>query len=193
MVIPLDRLNEYNTEIERINIEQSISNKLVSIDAFVTHLRSGLAANKNISEYESSEESGAIFQAKLDIACDELARIRARWEGLLHNMDAPASAHLELYSDAEKQKLRDTDRVLDLLLRRDVRVSYRDEIKQRLREIFRGREHEGLRDTLRNKHLAIKNNRLFIALAIPAQKDVQQINPHIHEARISHGEHRTAS
>jgi FAD/FMN-containing dehydrogenase/Fe-S oxidoreductase len=168
VVIPLDRLNEYNTEIERINIEQSISNKLESIDAFVAHLRSGLAANTNISEYESSEESGAIFQAKLDIACDELARTRARWEGLLHNMDAPASAHLGLYSDAEKHKLRDTDRVLDLLLRRDVRVSYRDEIKQRLREIFRGREHEGLRDSLRNKHLAIKNNRLFIALHMHA-------------------------
>ena len=120
------------------------------------------------SEYESSEESGAIFQAKIDIACDELARIRARWEGLLHHLDAPASAHLELLSDAEKLKLRDTDRVLDMLLRRDVRVSYRDEIKQRLREIFRGREHEGLRESLRNKHLAIKNNRLFIALHMHA-------------------------
>ena len=37
-----------------------------------------------------------------------------------------------------------------------------------MREIFRGRELEALRNELRNKHLAIKNNRLFIALHMHA-------------------------
>lgn len=168
VVIPLPRLNDYNTGIERINIEQSISNKLESIDAFVEHLRSALAQEKIDAVYEASAESAAIFQAKLDLACEHLAKVRQRWAGLLAHMDAPAASHLDLLTAAEQEKIRPQDCVLDLLLRRDVRVSYRNEIKQRLREIFRGHETETLRTTLRNKHLAIKNNRLFIALHMHA-------------------------
>ena len=168
VVIPLHRLNDYNSGIERINIEQSISNKLESIDAMVNHLRSGLAELKINADYEASAESGAIFQAKLDHACDHLAKVRARWQGLLQHMDAVASEHLDLLSESERQKCRDKDCILDLLLRRDIRISYRDEIKQHLREIFRGHETEALRNTLRKKHLEIKNNRLFIALHMHA-------------------------
>jgi FAD/FMN-containing dehydrogenase/Fe-S oxidoreductase len=168
VVIPLHRLNEYNTGVERINIEQSISNKLESIDAMVNHLRSGLAELKIDAEYEASAESGAIFQAKLDLACEYLEKVRTRWSGLLQHMDAPANQHWDLFNQSEQKKVRDNDCVLDLLLRRDVRISYRDEIKQRLREIFRGHETEALRNTLRSKHLEIKNNRLFIALHMHA-------------------------
>ncbi len=168
VVIPLPRLNDYNSGIERINIEQSISNKLESIDAFIDHLRSGLAQEKVDAIYEASEESTAIFHAKIDLACEHLAHVRTRWRGLLAHMDAPAQSHLDLLTAAEQEKVCEHDCVLDLLLRRDVRVSYRNEIKQRLREIFRGHETEALRTTLRNKHLAIKNNRLFIALHMHA-------------------------
>ncbi len=168
VVIPLHRLNEYNMGIERINIEQSISNKLESIDAMVKHLRSGLAEIRIDAEYEDSAESGAIFQAKLDLACEHMEKVRARWSGLLQNMDAPATEHLDLLTEQEREKIRNNDCIIDLLLRRDVRISYRDEIKQRLREIFRGHETEALRNTLRNKHLAVKNNRLFIALHMHA-------------------------
>ncbi len=167
VVIPLDRLNDYNTGIERINIEQSISNKLVSIDAFAAHLRGDLNIRLE-GEYDTSAESGAILQAKIDLACEQLAAVRTRWSGLLQHMDAPAAKHRDLLKPAELAKLRDHDRVIDLLLRRDVRVSYRDEIKARLREIFRGLEFEALRDTLSSKHIANKNTRLFIALHMHA-------------------------
>ncbi len=168
VVIPLHRLAEYNIGIERINIEQSIANKIESIDAFSAHLAGELKELPQVGDYESSDESSAIFQAKLDLAREHLARVGARWSRLLERIDDAASAHTDILSEAERDSIRPDDRLLDLLLRRDVRVSYRNEIKQRLREIFRGQELEPLRNALRAKHVALKNKRLFVALHMHA-------------------------
>ncbi|MCK4706286.1 MAG: DUF3683 domain-containing protein, partial [Gammaproteobacteria bacterium] len=168
VVIPLDRLNEYNTGIERINIEQSIVNKLESVESFVEYLSGDLSGLKLDEEFDESEEVHAIFQAKLDMAREHLDTVRQRWTKLAESMDDAASDHLSLWAEAEQAAIRDDDTVLDLLLRRDVLVSYRQEIKQRMREIFRGQEMEVLRNNLRERHLAIKNNRLFIALHMHA-------------------------
>ena len=168
VVIPLHRLVEYNTGIERINIEQSITNKIESIDAFSAHLAGELKELRPAGDYESSDESSAIFQAKLDLAHEHMARVRARWSRLLECMDDTASTHSDILSDAEQASIRADDRLLDLMLRRDVRVSYRNEIKQRLREIFRGQELEPLRNALRAQHAMLKNHRLFVALHMHA-------------------------
>jgi FAD/FMN-containing dehydrogenase/Fe-S oxidoreductase len=168
VVIPPQRLVEYNTGIERINIEQSIANKIGSIDAFSAYLAGELKEFRQAGDYEPSDESSAIFQAKLDLAREHLARVRARWSRLLERMDDAASAHTDILSEAEQDSIRSDDRLLDLMLRRDVRVSYRNEIKQHLREIFSGQEMEPLRNALRAKHLALKNNRLFVALHMHA-------------------------
>ncbi len=168
VVIPLERLSDYSLGIERINIEQSIANKLVSVDAFIEHLSGNLDEIKHEEDYDDSDENRAILQAKLDLAREHLLSIRRRWSSLAEHLDQPASDHQDLLLEQEQPRIRNGDRVLDLLLRRDVRVSYRDEIKQRLREIFRGQELEPLRKALRSKHLAIKDNRLFIALHMHA-------------------------
>jgi FAD/FMN-containing dehydrogenase/Fe-S oxidoreductase len=168
VVIPLERLSDYSLGIERINIEQSIANKLVSVDSFIAHLSGDLKELKQDEDYDDSAENRAILQAKLDLATEHLGNIRQRWASLAEHMDDPAIDHQALLYEHEKTLIRDGDRVLDMLLRRDVRISYRNEIKQRLREIFRGQELEPLRNALRNRHLAIKNNRLFIALHMHA-------------------------
>ncbi len=168
VVIPLDKLNEYNTGVERINIEQSIANKLESVQAFIDHLNGDMLELVNVNEYEDSEENRNIFMAKVDLAQQQLKNVQDRWSSLVRNMDEPASRHLALLSTAEQGKIRSDDRLLDLLLRRDVDISYRRDIKQRMREIFRGQELEPLRNALRAKHLKIKNNRLFVALHMHA-------------------------
>jgi FAD/FMN-containing dehydrogenase/Fe-S oxidoreductase len=168
VVIPLHRLVEYNTGIEHINIEQSIASKIESIDAFCAHLAGDLKELRQAGDYETSDESSAILQAKLDLANEHLARVRARWSRLLECMDDVASAHTDILSEAEQDSIRPRDRLLDLMLRRDLRVSYRNEVKQHLREIFRGQELEPLRNALREKHVALKNNRLFVALHMHA-------------------------
>jgi len=168
VVIPLQRLSDYSIGIERINIEQSIANKLESVDTFIEHLSGELKELSQDEDYDESDENRAILQAKLDLAKDHLNQIRHRWATLAQHMDDPAVDFKDLLNEQEQALIRKGDRVLDLLLRRDVRISYRNEIKQRLREIFRGQELEPLRNAMRNKHLAIKNNRLFIALHMHA-------------------------
>jgi FAD/FMN-containing dehydrogenase/Fe-S oxidoreductase len=72
VVIPLDRLGEYTDDIERINIELSIANKLELVDA----LRTYLAA-------ESGEKPTEALQL--------LADVRTRWQSLLESMNDPAA------------------------------------------------------------------------------------------------------
>lgn len=168
VVIPLDRLSEYYAGIERINIEQSISNKLESVVALLEHLTGDASGPGFKKDYEDSEEQRAIFKAKLDLAREHLEVVYRRWSKLAESMDEAAIDHLPLFSETEQAAIRKGDRVLDLLMRRDVLVSYRQEIKQCMREIFCGQEMEPMRDALREKHLAIKNNRLFIAMHMHA-------------------------
>jgi len=170
VVIPLEGLNEYNTGIERINIEQSISNKLESIAAFIDYLSSDLGYLWKGEDDTGSEENSDIFQAKLDLAITHLENVRERWSKLAQFMDEAATEHLDLLTDDERLVVeRDNDvSIIELLLRRDIRISYRTEIKQDMREIFRGMELEPLRNELRKRHVAIKNQRLFIALHMHA-------------------------
>ena len=72
VVIPLDKLDVYSEGIERINIHQSISNKLALIDAaletFIGENPELTKKLKSIPDYEDSEENDAILQSKKDHA-----------------------------------------------------------------------------------------------------------------------------
>jgi FAD/FMN-containing dehydrogenase len=64
VVIPLDRLAEYNEGIERINIEYSTRNKLTMVDAVRSYLGGTLPELKHNEDYEDSEESRVILADK---------------------------------------------------------------------------------------------------------------------------------
>ncbi len=167
VVIPLDRLADYSRGIERINIEQSIANKLQVVEAFARLLQ------ERTPPPGKDEESSDIDRNKFLLARDLLSQVRRRWRTLLDRMDAPAAdlitdPQTDLLFTEEACRLRDGDTLLDLLLRRDVVVSYRNEVKQALREIFQGSPLESLRDTLQATHAEIRNNRLFVALHMHA-------------------------
>lgn len=168
VVIPLAHLNEYNMGVERINIEQSITNKLDSIKAFVDYLSTDQDILYRSEEHEDSIENREIFNAKIDLAINHLHKIRNRWTTILNSLDDLAEKHSSLLYENERAAKQSDDRLIDMLLRRDIKISYRDEIKQHFREIFRGMELEPLRKELRKRHMAIKNNRLFIALHMHA-------------------------
>ena len=158
VVIPLERLAEYSRGIERINIEQSIGNKLESLAAF----RRILAG-----EYRAEGEQGDIAGNKLALAREVLDQVEARWRTLLEQADTPA-AGADILLEHERPLMRQGDTLIDMLLRRDIDVSYRKELKAPLREIFQGSELAGLREKLRAAHARIKNERLFVALHMHA-------------------------
>ena len=148
VVIPLDRLDEYSAGIERINIEYSTRNKLAIVEAVLEFLSGDLVPLHRDSEFVDSEENRAIVRAKQDAARDLLQARHAIWSALLADLDAPAAEHPVLLETAVQEQLRPGDRILDLLLRRELRISYRREVEQPLKEIFSGHEWARLLEKL---------------------------------------------
>ncbi|HEX9627997.1 MAG TPA: DUF3683 domain-containing protein [Acidiferrobacterales bacterium] len=163
VVIPLAHLADYAEGIARINIEQSIGNKL-AIAAAVDGYLAGLdGARAYTPDYEASGESDAILRDKVAAARDRLARVRDRWRGLLDALDAPVAEQRALFDAAELADARDTDRVLDLLLRHSARISYRREVEHPLKDVFAGRELAPTRAALDDIHRRLRVSRLFVA------------------------------
>jgi FAD/FMN-containing dehydrogenase/Fe-S oxidoreductase len=168
VVIPLPRLADYSEGIERINIEQSMHNKLRMLDAVDEYLSGELPELRQVAEYESSAENNAIVADKQRAAREHLAAVRARWSALFSRLDAAAAERGDLLEAELRAKLRPGDTLLALLLRRELRISYRREVAQVLKEIFGGQEFAPVRARLDEIHAAIRSGRLFVALHMHA-------------------------
>ena len=163
VVIPLERLAEYTEGIERINIEQSILNKLRMIDAVLEYLQGEMPEARLGDAFERSAEGQEILLAKREAACGHLKGVRTRWQEILDRLEAPAEEFTGLFDDPVRERMREGDRLLDLLLRRDLRISYRAEVERPVKEIFGGRELQPVRDRLDAIHASIRSSRLFVA------------------------------
>ncbi len=164
VVIPLDRLGEYQAGIERINIEQSLKNKLeiaAAQHAFLSEDWSDLLRAQ--PDFEPSAELDAIVAEKKAAAGDHLAAVQRHWQALLEHLDEPAEAHDALLDEVARARRRPDDTLLDLLLRRDLRISYRREVRRVLGDIFAGNEFAAARARLDQIHREHRNRRLFVA------------------------------
>lgn len=164
VVIPLDRLSEYNDGIERINMIQSTRNKLRMADTALQFLSSQPKELKQTAKkLDDSAENDAILQSKIDAACNHLQTVQARWQQMLDNLDSLASQHKELLSDEATALLKDGDTIFNVLQRRDLRISYRKEVEKPLKELFQGQALEALRNKLDQIHKELRSSRLFVA------------------------------
>ncbi len=168
VVIPLPRLAEYNRGIERINIEQSIENKLVTCEAYRAYLNGAVTEAFHQEDYKDSDESRTIIRNKCDSAASLIEKIQQRWRDLLDNLDAPAAQHHALLAADVSEKIQENDSIVDLILRRDCVISLKLEINQPLREIFAGQEMKAVRNKLAQIHKEIRDCRLFVALHMHA-------------------------
>ncbi|QKT05042.1 DUF3683 domain-containing protein [Ectothiorhodospiraceae bacterium 2226] len=159
VVIPLPRLGDYAEGIERINIEQSIENKLRIIDAVRDYLRTELPEAR---EYRASEEGQAIVDAKREAALAHIAQVHERWRALLANLDAPVAEVREAFGELP-EGVSDEETVFRALQRRAARVSYRREVEAPLKEIFKGQDLDGLRARLDEIHAGIRTSRVVVA------------------------------
>jgi len=163
VVIPLQRLGEYTEGIERINIEYSIRNKLAMIAAVTAYLGGDLPELQQHEDYEDSEENRAILADKQTAALKHLQRVGDRWQRVLDHFETPAVDCESLLDERARQAARENDSLIALLLRRDLRISYRADIERPLKTIFGGREFEAVRDKLDRIHSRIRSGRLFVA------------------------------
>ncbi len=163
VVIPLERLAEYNDGIEHINIEQSIRNKLRIIDAVLEYLAGDLPELLESPDYEVSSENDAIIEGKKQAAREHLEQVRGNWRLWLDHMDDPVAEHMDRLPAPAMACICDGDTLFDILQRRDLLISYRREVERPLKEIFAGGELEGVRRRFDSIHADRRASRLFVA------------------------------
>ncbi len=154
VVIPLENLAAYSRGIAIINIRHSIANKLEICDAVAEYLR---ARRERCQDDE-------LHCSKLDFALDCIDSQAAEWRLWLDHFDSPAAE----FADQLPCTPRAGDRIIDCLLRNDLRISYRRQIRQPLEEIFSGLEFATIREEIAAIHRRIRDARLFVALHMHA-------------------------
>lgn len=168
VVIPLPRLSEYNDGIERINIELSTKNKLKIIEEVQAYLQTDMPelhtmVAGQVPDYKESEERIAIIEAKKKAALSYLEQTHECWSIILEKIDEPASSHLDLLNKKTQTSIDKGDTLFQLLQRRELRISYQDYIEKPLKEIFSGKDLDGVRKKLDSIHGHIRSSRLFVA------------------------------
>ncbi len=168
VVIPLERLADYSEGVERINIEQSIGNKLRIAAAVSDYLNSDARALQDDAEKQPGDETRAILMDKHTAALKVLTAARLRWQTILDHLDTTVAAARKKLPAAIPADAPGDSSLLELLLRRDLRVSYRSEVEKPLKDIFSGGDMQPLRDRLDILHAEIRSSRLFVALHMHA-------------------------
>ena len=181
VVIPLERLADYSRGIERINIEQSIANKLEILAALDAYVNGEMPEASAWPGYEDSAEAQGILDEKRAAARRVLSAARTRWRQILERLDTPAADQLELLAEAAP-RVQPDDSLLDLLLRRDLRQSLRLEVRQRLDEIFSGQDMAVVRERLGAIHAQGRESRLFVALHMHAGDGNVHTNIPVHSS-----------
>ncbi len=160
VVIPLDRLSEYNDFIERLNIENSIANKLEALDEIDAFLRRQMAlveADDPAVRDLIVVASGEYLTGKLRACLDVTHAARARWQAWLAGLDAPAAQ-----AALPKGVVPEGDESLFRLIQRGaLRISYRREVERPLLELLRG--YEPLIEGVREAHRRALSRRIVIA------------------------------
>ncbi len=168
VVIPLERLADYNEGVERINIEKSILNKLRIIEAVCVYLEGDLGLLSAGHRLELSDETKAIVDEKRCTALNVLRTVEKRWRTVLEHLDEPAARLIPDMIETHGSDLIRKSSFLELLLRRQLRISYREEVEKPLKELFGGGDMLVVRDRLDAIHADIRTSRLFVALHMHA-------------------------
>ncbi|WP_181164007.1 DUF3683 domain-containing protein [Burkholderia gladioli] len=177
VVIPLNRMGEYTDAIERINIELSLKNKLQLLDALEAFFRTGelpLGKSDDANEIPSAE----LLEDRVQHALELLKQVRARWEFLRDRLDMPlreAQHYLvqlgyeKLAADfAARADAQPEASVFHITQDRTVRVSWKQEVRAELRNIFNGGAFKPILDEAQAIHKRVLRGRVFVALHMHA-------------------------
>jgi FAD/FMN-containing dehydrogenase/Fe-S oxidoreductase len=163
VVIPLERLGEYSDGIERINIELSIRNKLQLLDALETAFLGPLQLNQG----EESLSAAEVLDTRIDNALALCRECRDRWTWLLEHLDDPVSA-LDTSPLPPVSGLARDGTVFRCVQDYSLRVSWKQEVRAPLMQIFDGRTFDAVRAEIDAIHKRVLKSRVFVALHMHA-------------------------
>ncbi|GAA5787082.1 FAD/FMN-binding oxidoreductase [Chitiniphilus shinanonensis] len=169
VVIPLPRLGEYSDEIERINIELSIANKIELLDRladFFTHGQLPL----DLADSPISRE--ALIGERREAALALVYNVRDRWSWLLENLDGAFESYTAQYPDAPLESTVGTENMPQSVYHalRDfmLRVSWKREVYAQLEPLFADRNSKPVLDAIQALHQKVLKGRTWVALHMHA-------------------------
>ncbi len=168
VVIPLERLGDYSDGIERINIELSVANKLRLLDALDAYLDGELPLHLHDDKLQAGELRAELLGGRPAEARALVAGARARWRWLLDNLDTPVEradpAHVPALAAVSHPGMA----VFHLLQDHTLRVSWKDELRGGLEDLFDGEMFGPVRAGIAATHKRILRSRVFVALHMHA-------------------------
>jgi len=169
VVIPLPKLADYSDGIERINIEQSILNKLNILKGLEGCLNASPDTWLAIDDVLHDDKT--IIQAKLAHAQQHVAEVKDEWQSILDHLDQPLSRYPTLqhvvFQAADQAAYLD-DSLFECVQSRMMRISYHRSIDKILQALFSGDSFVRLREQFTDNHQHIRASRLFVALHMHA-------------------------
>jgi FAD/FMN-containing dehydrogenase/Fe-S oxidoreductase len=179
VVIPLNRMGEYTDGIERINVELSIKNKLQLTDALHAYL-----SNEHLPIEKSDDATGdtvdraEILGDRPQQAVALVEQVAARWTFILANLDQKLvdvrgkldelgldglTQALDLRIGAQPDAL-----LFDVVQDHTIRISWKQELRAPLRQIFNGAAYKCILDECTAIHKRVLRSRVFVALHMHA-------------------------
>ena len=179
VVIPLDRMGEYTDGIERINIELSIQNKLALVAALRDYFATGnLPLGKNEDADGEEIPAAEIFEDRIAQAQVLLQAVGTRWETLLQELDKPLVEFISQLAEIGLEKLtpvleerlqrQPTATLFDVVQDRTIRISWKNELRAQLRQLFTGSAFKLILDQCVATHKKVLRSRVFVALHMHA-------------------------
>jgi len=179
VVIPLNRMGEYTDGIERINIELSLKNKLQLAEELRTFFANGhLPIGKSDDASDDTVGYAEMLGDRPAQALALLDQVHARWTFILANLDktlAETRAELlalglePLAAVLEERLQRQPGATLfDVTQDRTIRISWKQEIRAQLRQVFNGGAYKLILDEAAVIHKRVLHGRVFVALHMHA-------------------------
>jgi FAD/FMN-containing dehydrogenase/heterodisulfide reductase subunit C len=164
VVIPLERLGDYSDGIERINVELSIANKLALLEALDEYFQGSLPLYQHDEKLPAAELLGdRPAQARALVA-----RTRERWQYLADNLDLGAGEARREVVPALAAATGGMQTVFALLQNHTLRVSWKEEVRAELLELFDGLPFRRIVEGLDAIHRRVLKGRVFVALHMHA-------------------------
>ena len=171
VVIPLERLGDYSDGIERINIELSIRNKLRILEA----VDAVLAGELPVVSPEPGVSIAEVLGDRVERARALLAATQLRWQWLLDYLDTPLETlHKEsgiardFYPSLPTPHPSQPSTLFHALQDHSLRVSWKQEVRAYLADLFGGRPFARVLETIDAAHRQALRGRVFVALHMHA-------------------------
>jgi len=166
VVIPIERLGDYSDGIERLNVELSIRSKLALLDALDEFLRGDLPLAHGDAEIVPAAE---LVGDRVEQAQGLIADTRRRWQWLHENLDAPLASLPPAWAMPTAAAASHAgSTVFHVLQDHTIRVSWKDEVRAPLQEIFDGRAFRRIAGQFEAIHQQVLRGRVFVALHMHA-------------------------